>query len=82
MHASLSALLCSGLYNPAMLTAQTHGMPHSLCSIMCTAISLPLPCSVLRNLAMLTARTELVMLGDLDMVVGANLREVVNDEDK
>jgi hypothetical protein len=37
---------------------------------------------VLRNLAMLTARTELVMLGDLDMVIGKDLREVVTNEDR
>jgi hypothetical protein len=42
----------------------------------------PLLHSVLRNLAMLTARTELVMLGDLDMLIGADLREVVSNEDK
>jgi hypothetical protein len=38
--------------------------------------------SVLRNLAMLTARTELVMLGDLDMLIGTDLKEVVRNDDK
>lgn len=45
-----------------------------------TATPLSRLCSVLRNLAMLTARTELVMLGDLDMVIGADLMEVVSSE--
>ena len=48
----------------------------------CQRLVVLLPCSVLRNLAMLTARTELVMLGDLDMLIGADLREVVSNADK
>lgn len=38
--------------------------------------------SVLRNLAMLTAQTELVMLGDLDMLIGTDLRDIFSNEDR
>lgn len=40
------------------------------------------PINVLRNLAMLMAQTELIMLGDLDMLIGTDLRDVVHDAEK
>ena len=75
-------LPCGVLHVLPMLTARTQGVTNDLRATKCTATSLLLLCSVLRNLAMLTARTELVMLGDLDMVIGADLMEVVSSGDK
>jgi hypothetical protein len=37
------------------------------------------PINALRNLALLNANTELVMLGDLDLLAGADLKAVVTD---
>ena len=37
------------------------------------------PINALRNLALLNARTELVMLGDLDLLAGADLRVLASD---
>lgn len=66
----------------ATATADCHMPRHAHVAQLCNCLSVFLLRSVLRNLAMLTARTELVMLGDLDMLIGADLREVVSNADK
>lgn len=38
------------------------------------------PINALRNLALLNARTDLVMLGDMDLLAGADLKTVANNE--
>lgn len=35
--------------------------------------------NALRNMAILAAKTELVLLGDVDLLAGAGLREAVTD---
>jgi Glycosyl-transferase for dystroglycan len=35
--------------------------------------------NALRNMALLAARTELVLLGDMDMLAGADLRDAISE---